>query len=103
MNEFEKFEEELQVLARFTRVISHPARLAILKYMAKTKTCISGKISDYLPLSHTNVSQYLKELIFTGLIQGEIEAPYIKKLHEHRKPGESQSNVKRTFRLIQQG
>jgi DNA-binding transcriptional ArsR family regulator len=73
MNKAEKFDESLQELARFARVISHPARLAILKYLAETKTCISGDISDYLPLSRTTVSQHLKELRDIGLIHGEID------------------------------
>ena len=73
MNKSEKFDESLQELARFARVISHPARLAILRYLAETKTCISGDISDKLPLSRTTVSQHLKELRDIGLIHGEID------------------------------
>ena len=73
MNKSEKFDESLQELARSAKVISHPARLAILKYLAETKTCISGDISDYIPLSRTTVSQHLKELRNAGFIQGEID------------------------------
>jgi ArsR family transcriptional regulator, arsenate/arsenite/antimonite-responsive transcriptional repressor len=73
MNKAEKFDETLQDLARFAKVISHPARLSILRYLAETKTCISGDISDYLPLSRTTVSQHLKELRDLGLIHGEID------------------------------
>jgi len=73
MNKAEKFDESLQELARFAKVISHPARLAILKYLAESKSCISGDISDYLPLSRTTVSQHLKELRDIGLIHGEID------------------------------
>jgi DNA-binding transcriptional ArsR family regulator len=73
MNKSEKFSEELQDLARFARVIAHPARLAILQYLAETKSCISGEISDFLPLSRTTVSQHLKELKSLGLIHGEID------------------------------
>jgi DNA-binding transcriptional ArsR family regulator len=73
MNKAENFDESLQELARFAKVISHPARLAILKYLAETKTCISGDISDFLPLSRTTVSQHLKELRDIGLIHGEID------------------------------
>jgi len=69
----EVFGNELQELAVFAKVISHPARLAILKYLAETKTCISGDISDKLPLSRTTVSQHLKELRDIGLIHGEID------------------------------
>jgi ArsR family transcriptional regulator len=73
MNKAEKFEDSLQELSRFAKVLSHPARLAILKYLAETKTCISGDISDYLPLGRTTVSQHLKELRDSGLIHGEID------------------------------
>ena len=69
----ENFNPELQDLARFAKVISHPARLAILMYLAETKTCISGDISDKLPLSRSTVSQHLKELRDMGLIQGDID------------------------------
>jgi DNA-binding transcriptional ArsR family regulator len=73
MNKAEKFDESLQELARFAKVISHPARLAILQFLAETKTCMSGDISDYLPLGRTTVSQHLKELRNMGLIQGDID------------------------------
>jgi len=73
MTKSEEFSSELQELAKFAKVISHPARLAILKFLAETKTCISGDISDQLPLSRTTVSQHLKELKDLGLIHGEID------------------------------
>ena len=73
MNKSEKFDNNLQELAKFAKAISHPARLAILQYLAETKTCISGDISDFIPLSRTTVSQHLKALKEIGLIQGEID------------------------------
>ena len=73
MNKSENFDKSLQEIARFARVISHPARLAILRYLSETKTCISGDISEYIPLSRTTVSQHLKELKDLGLIHGEID------------------------------
>lgn len=73
MNKSEEFEDRLQELAWFARSISHPARLAILEYLAKNRTCISGNISQSLPLSRTTVSQHLKELKELGLIHEEID------------------------------
>jgi len=73
MNKSEKFDNSLQELAKFAKAISHPARSAILQYLAETKTCISGDISDNLPLSRTTVSQHLKELRDLGLIHGTID------------------------------
>lgn len=73
MNKSENFDVNLQELARFAKAISHPARLAILQFLAESKICISGDISDYLPLSRTTVSQHLKELRDLGLIQGTVD------------------------------
>lgn len=67
------FNKDLQDLAIFAKAISHPARLAILQHLAEAKTCISGDISDSLPLSRSTVSQHLSELKRYGLIIGEIE------------------------------
>jgi len=78
MNKREIFDNQLQELAQFAKVISHPARLAILKYLAETRTCISGDISEHLPLSRATVSQHLKELKNSGLIHGEVEGLKIK-------------------------
>lgn len=73
MNKAEHFDKPLQEMARFSKALSHPARLAILKFLAGSKTCISGDISDFIPLGRTTVSQHLKELRDLGLIIGEIE------------------------------
>lgn len=67
------FSASQQELAKFAKLLSHPARIAILEYLAKEDRCISGDISGELPLSRTTVSQHLKELKDAGLIKGEIE------------------------------
>ena len=72
-SKIEEFDNNLQELAHIAKVFSHPARLAILKYLAEQKTCISGDISNHLPLSRTTVSQHLQELKKAGLIQGTID------------------------------
>ena len=73
MNNKEEFEDDVKELAKFAKAISHPARLEILKFLAETKTCISGDISNYLPLSRSTVYQHLKDLKALGIIQGEID------------------------------
>jgi ArsR family transcriptional regulator, arsenate/arsenite/antimonite-responsive transcriptional repressor len=67
------FEKELQTSAALFKALGHPARLAILRYLADIKTCISGDISDELPLSRTTVNQHLKELKKVGLISGTVD------------------------------
>ena len=65
-------------LSRFAKALGHPARIAILQFLAKQETCYFGDINEELPISKATVSQHLKELKDAGLIQGEIEAPKVK-------------------------
>jgi ArsR family transcriptional regulator len=60
-------------LADLAKTLSHPARISILKLLAAKETCICGEIVEVLPLSQSTVSQHLKELKQSGLVQGEIE------------------------------
>ena len=65
-------------LARFAKAMGHPARIAILQFLAKQETCYFGDIHEELPIAKATVSQHLKELKDAGLIQGEVEAPKVK-------------------------
>ena len=69
----ELFNSDLQVCAELYKALAHPARLAILKYLAESKTCITGDFADELPLSRSTVNQHLKELKDAGLVIGTIE------------------------------
>jgi DNA-binding transcriptional ArsR family regulator len=69
----ELFEKELTEHALLFKALAHPARLRILQYLAETNTCITGDISDEIPLGRTTVNQHIKELKEVGLIQGSIE------------------------------
>ena len=60
-------------LAKYAKALGHPARIAILKYLAGKAACQCGDIVEELPLSQSTVSQHLKELKEAGLIKGEIE------------------------------
>ena len=66
------FETDLQELATAAKLLSHPARIAIIKLLAEKKTCISGDIANELPLSRATVCQHLQELKNADLIKGEI-------------------------------
>ncbi len=72
--EFTKAQNELAVIAK---AIGHPARISILQFLIKTKTCVCGDIVDELPLSQSTVSQHLRELKNAGLIKGEIDGPSV--------------------------
>lgn len=65
-------------LARFAKAMGHPARIAILQFLAKQTTCYFGDINEELPIAKATVSQHLKELKSSGLIHGEVEQPKVK-------------------------
>ena len=74
----ELFDKALQEQASLFKALAHPARLQILQFLAKSKNCISGDISEELPLSRTTVNQHLTELKEAGLIKGHVEGVKMK-------------------------
>jgi predicted transcriptional regulator len=69
----EIFSKEQNQLAQLLKAMAHPARIAILQQLMKSKTCICGDLVDELGLAQATISQHLKELKNAGLIQGTIE------------------------------
>ncbi len=69
----EHFTERQNQIAQLAKALAHPARIAILDYLAKTNSCICGDIVNEMPLAQATVSQHLKELKNAGLIKGNIE------------------------------
>lgn len=67
------FTDSQNELAQIFKALGHPARIAILEFLLKQKSCICGDIVDELPLSQPTISQHLKELKSVNLIQGSIE------------------------------
>lgn len=65
-------------LARIAKAMGHPARIAIMEFLAKQDSCYFGDIHEELPIAKATVSQHLKELKEAGLIQGEIETPKVR-------------------------
>ena len=62
-------------LARLAKALGHPARVTILRLLARRDTCICGEIVGELDLAQSTVSQHLKVLKDAGLIQGEVDGP----------------------------
>ena len=69
----EHFTDKQNAIATLTKALGHPARIAIMEYLMKTKDCICGDIVNELPLAQPTVPQHLKELKNAGLIKGSIE------------------------------
>ena len=73
-----QYTQEQEQIARIAKAMGHPARMAILYFLARQESCYFGDIHEELPISKATVSQHLKELKEVGLIQGEIETPKVK-------------------------
>lgn len=73
-----QYTAQQEQIARFAKAMGHPARMAILQFLARQESCFFGDIHEELPIAKATVSQHLKELKEAGLIQGEIEAPKVK-------------------------
>lgn len=72
------YTEEQVKMARFAKAMGHPARVKILEILSNQDCCYSGNIADEFPIALSTLSQHLKELKDSGLIQGEINPPRIK-------------------------
>ncbi|MCG6190276.1 ArsR/SmtB family transcription factor [Maribellus maritimus] len=73
----DQFGEELQKRANLFKALSHPARLQILQFLAQTRKCLTGDISENFPLTRATVNQHMKELKNAGLIYGHMEGAKI--------------------------
>ncbi|TVR77404.1 MAG: transcriptional regulator [Saprospirales bacterium] len=60
-------------IASYARVLAHPARIAILEYLLKSKNCCNHHLVEELGLAQATISQHLRELKTIGIVQGTIE------------------------------
>jgi DNA-binding transcriptional ArsR family regulator len=93
---FTKTQIELSALAK---ALGHPARIAILQFLAEHKACVCGDIVDKIPLSQSTVSQHLKELKKAGLIKGNIEGPSVCYCIDERVWNRTQKMISELFRI----
>ncbi len=64
-------------LATLCKAVGHPARVQILRLLARRDSCVCGDIVGELPLAQSTVSQHLKVLKDAGLIRGDIDGPRV--------------------------
>jgi ArsR family transcriptional regulator, arsenate/arsenite/antimonite-responsive transcriptional repressor len=64
-------------LAILAKALGHPARLRILRLLARTPGCIGGDIVQAVGLAQSTVSEHLRILKAAGVIEGQIDPPRI--------------------------
>ena len=80
MKKIEKnyFTDHQTDLARFSKALGHPVRIAILQLLNSKSCCYHGDMAEELPIAKSTLSQHLNELKDAGLIQGTITPPTVK-------------------------
>jgi ArsR family transcriptional regulator len=73
MKVIEDLEVEEQRAAAVFRALGNPARVRIVRELARRNVCATGDFVDVLPLAQSTVSQHLKVLKEAGIVQGAIE------------------------------
>jgi DNA-binding transcriptional ArsR family regulator len=68
-------QDDTDELANLCKALGHPARIKILQHLLTEDRCICGRIVEVLPLAQSTVSQHLKILKESELVQGEVEGP----------------------------
>lgn len=61
-----------EVLARYARALSHPIRIKILRKIIHLTDCLFSEFYNQFPLAQSTLSQHLKVLRLSGLIEGSI-------------------------------
>lgn len=84
MDEIKKYTSRQEDLARIAKALGHPARIAIMQFMAKRGSCCFSEIEAAMPLSKATVSQHLSELRDAGLVIAEPELPRIRYSINHQ-------------------
>jgi DNA-binding transcriptional ArsR family regulator len=69
----EIFSDKQNRLAQMMKALGHPARIAIIQHLVRSKACICGHLVEELGLAQATISQHLKELKNVGLIKGTID------------------------------
>ncbi len=64
-------------LAKLAWALAHPARVRIVRLLLSRSSCVCGEIVDEMPLAQSTVSQHLKILKKSGLVQGQIDGPRV--------------------------
>ena len=67
------YTDEVNEIAVMAKVLAHPARVAILKYISNQDACICSDIVDEIGLAQATISQHLKVINDAGLLDGNFQ------------------------------
>ena len=97
------FTDEQNEIARFAKVLGHPARIAILEHITQLNSCICNDLVQEIGLAQATISQHLRELKTIGIIQGTIEGTSVCYCINSEKWQEMQQKLATLFNNINTG
>lgn len=68
---------EAERVAAVAKALAHPARVRIIAFLLSRPGCIGGDIVDQVGLAQSTVSEHLRILKESGLVEGTIDYPRI--------------------------
>lgn len=91
------FTKSQNELASSAKAFDHPARVAIIQYLLKSRACINGDLVEELGLAQATISQHLRELKNIGIIQGTIEGARVSYCIDNQRWNEIQNQFNELF------
>lgn len=67
------FDAQQNQIANFTKMLGHPARVAIIQYISKHNDCNCNALVNAIGLAQPTISQHLAEIRKTGLLQQTVK------------------------------
>ena len=64
---------DAEELAQLLKALAHPARIRLLRYLARHGECYFGDLSEVVELAPSTTSQHVKVLKDAGLVLGSAE------------------------------
>lgn len=77
LSKSEIFTKEQNLLSLRFKALAHPARLAIIQHVINQHACICTDLVGELGLAQATISQHLKVLKSTGILQGSVSGKSI--------------------------
>jgi ArsR family transcriptional regulator len=68
-------EQADEMLALMAKALSHPTRVRILRILSKLDARVCSQIVDEFPLAQSTVSEHLRILKESGLVNSRVEGP----------------------------
>lgn len=67
------FTDQINTIANYTKVIGHPARVAIIQHISENKDCNCNDLVKAIGLAQPTISQHLAEIRKTGLLNQNVK------------------------------